>query len=78
MFVNFLICGVDFTMRRNRGLSILAILIVVIMAPIILHYFVEWKQEMQLFVWPVEEGDPGGLERIDGTLESALKERGKY
>lgn len=41
MFVNFLICGVDFTMRRNRDLSILAILIVVIMAPIILHYFVE-------------------------------------
>lgn len=41
MFVNFLICGVDFTMRRNRGLSILAILIVVIMAPIILHHFAE-------------------------------------
>ena len=34
-------------MRRNRALSILAILIIVIMALIILHYFVEWKIEFE-------------------------------
>ena len=33
---------------------------------------------MLLFVWPVEEGELGGLEKRGSMLESAREERGKY
>lgn len=55
-------------MRRNRALSILAILIIVILALIILHYFVEWKIEFETANSPLSVGSDNAERNSENSV----------